>query len=275
MKVFGHQAKWGTLISFGALTTIILCAVAAPLIAPHGEAEIVADSWQGPAPGMWLGTDSIGRDMLTRMLYGSRMTLGLAVLATTLAFMGGALLGLIAAVSPRWLDTVLSRLVDLLMAIPQLILALVVLSVLGTSLTVLICTIALLDSTRVFRVSRSVAMNIMLLEYVEAARLRGENWWWIICRDVLPNAVPPLIGEFGYRFCFAFLFIASLSFIGLGVAPPYADWGGMVRENANAINLGNFSAMIPAMAIAVVTISTNLIVDWVLSLNGREYGETM
>lgn len=273
MRLFASRVPTAAAIGLLALATLVVLAILAPWIAPYGEAEVIGDVWQGPAANAWLGTDNIGRDMLTRMLYGARMTIGLAVLATVLAFVVGVILGFTAAATPKWIDMILSRFVDLLMAIPQLIVALVVLSVLGTSLITLIGTIALLDATRVFRISRSVAMNIMMLEYVEAGRLRGESLWWIITREVLPNAIPPLISEFGYRFCFAFLFIASLSFLGLGVAPPFADWGSMVRENATAINLGNFSAMIPATAIAVVTISTNLVVDWVLSLRGREYGD--
>lgn len=273
MRVFASRVPTAAAIGLLALATMVVLAILAPWIAPYGEAEIIGDVWQGPTASAWLGTDNVGRDMLTRMLYGARMTIGLALLATVLAFVVGVILGFTATATPKWIDMILSRLVDLLMAIPQLIVALVVLSVLGTSLVTLIGTIALVDATRVFRISRSVAMNIMMLEYVEAGRLRGESLWWVIAREVLPNAIPPLISEFGYRFCFAFLFIASLSFLGLGVAPPFADWGSMVRENAAAINLGNFSAMIPATAIAVVTISTNLVVDWVLTLRGREYGD--
>jgi peptide/nickel transport system permease protein len=161
----------------------------------------------------------------------------------------------------------LSRAVDALMAIPTLIFALLVLSVLGTSIPVLIGTIAVLDSTRVFRLSRAVAMNIVVLEYVEAARLRGEGLGWVMGREILPNALPPLIAEFGLRFCFAFLFIASLSFLGLGIQPPFADWGSMVRDNAQAISFGGIAPLIPAAAIALLTIGVNLIVDWILSIH--------
>jgi peptide/nickel transport system permease protein len=145
--------------------------------------------------------------------------------------------------------------------------------VLGTSIPVLVVTIAVLDSTRVFRLSRAVGLNIAVMDYVEVARLRGEGLRWIVWREVLPNALPPLIAEFGLRFCFAFLFIASLSFLGLGIQPPYADWGGMVRDNAQAINFGGMAPMIPAIAIGQLTIGVNLLVDWFLSIHSRAHGE--
>jgi peptide/nickel transport system permease protein len=154
--------------------------------------------------------------------------------------------------------------VDVLMAIPTLIFALVVLSVLPPSVVTLVVVIAVLDSTRVFRLSRAVAMDIAVLDFVEVARLRGERLPWIIFREVLPNTLPPLIAEFGLRFCFAFLFLSSLSFLGLGIQPPAADWGGMVRDNANAISFGLIIPLIPAAAIAILTIGVNLVVDWQL-----------
>ncbi|SQA97543.1 Probable D,D-dipeptide transport system permease protein ddpC [Cedecea neteri] len=172
--------------------------------------------------------------------------------------MVGIITGFTAAIYGRWVDVVLTRIVDTLMSIPVLILALIVLSVLGTSIPVLVGTIALLDATRVFRLARLVAQGIVCLEYVEAARLRGEGLWWIVRKEFLPNAMPPLLAEFGMRFCFTFLFIAGLSFLGLGIQPPWADWGSMVRDNAQAINFGQFAPLYPAAAIALLTIGVNL-----------------
>ena len=212
----------------------------------------VGDVWAPPSAEYWLGLDNLGRDMFSRLLYGARTTISIALVITCLSFAIGIAMGFSAAVVGGWIDTLLSRLVDTLMAIPTLILALIVLSVLGTSIPVLVGTIAVLDSTRVFRLSRAVGLNIAVMDYVEVARLRGEGLRWIIWREVLPNALPPLIAEFGLRFCFAFLFIASLSFLGLGIQPPYADWGGMVRDNAQAINFGGMAPMIPAIAIAAI-----------------------
>ena len=176
------------------------------------------------------------------------------------------MLGFLAATLKGWVDQLISRLVDILMAFPTLIFALMALSVLGTSVGALILVIALLDSTRVYRLSRAVAMDIAVMEYVEAARLRGEKIWWLMRQEILPNAMPPLVAEFGLRFCFVFLFIAALSFLGLGLQPPTADWGGMVRENAGAITFGIFIPLWPAGAIAFLTVGVNLIVDWFLHI---------
>jgi len=245
---------------------IAVASLCAPLIAPHGETETVGDVWMAPGAGHWLGTDSIGRDMFSRLLYGGRTTLGLALAITLLSFSLGIVSGFAAAVLGRKVDQVLSRIVDTLMAMPVLIFALMILSVLGTSVPVLIGTIAILDSTRVFRLARLVAQGIAVQEYVEAARLRGEGLAWIIRREILPDAVPPLLAEFGMRFGFTILFVAGLSFLGLGIQPPYADWGGMVRDNAQVINFGGIAPLVPAAAIALLTIGINLIVDWLLSV---------
>jgi peptide/nickel transport system permease protein len=172
--------------------------------------------------------------------------------------------GFLAATLRGWVDQLLGRLVDIIMAFPTLIFALMVLSVLGTSIPVLVVVIALLDSTRVFRLARAVAMDIEVMDFVEVARLRGEGLWWIMRHEILPNALPPLIAEFGLRFCFVFLFISALSFLGLGIQPPTADWGGMVRENAGAITFGILTPLWPAGAIAFLTIGVNLVVDWFL-----------
>ena len=162
---------------------------------------------------------------------------------------------------------VLSRIVDLLLSMPALIFAMVVLSVLGTDLIVLIVTISVLDATRIFRVARALAMDIEALDYVEVARLRGEGLWWIVRREILPNAVPPLVAEFGLRFCFTFLFISALSFLGLGIQPPNADWGSMVKDYSALIMLGVPAVFYPAGAIAALTIGINMLVDWLLSIN--------
>jgi peptide/nickel transport system permease protein len=187
------------------------------------------------------------------------------VLATALSFTLGAVLGLTAAVVGGWFDTLMSRLVDLLMSIPTLIFALVVLSVLPTTLIILILVMGILDSTRVYRLSRAVAVDINVMDFVEAAKLRGEGRAWIIFREILPNALSPLVSELGLRFIYAVLFLSALSFLGLGVQPPAADWGGMVKENKDGIVFGIPAALIPAAAIAALAISVNLVADWILN----------
>jgi len=273
MRVFGYRLSVGAWVGLMIVTINLLGAALAPVIAPHGEADLVGDVWAPISAHAWLGLDNLGRDMFSRLLFGARTTIAIAFLITVLSFAIGISTGFATAVLGGWVDTALSRFVDALMAIPQLIFALIILSVMGTSISVLICTIAVLDSTRVFRLARAVGLNIAVMDYVEVARLRGETLWWIMRREVLPNALPPLITEFGLRFCFAFLFIASLSFLGLGIQPPFADWGSMVRDNAQAINFGGIAPLIPATAIAQLTIGVNLLVDWFLSLHSRGQGQ--
>lgn len=239
-------------------------AVFGPFLTPYGESEIVASQFEPWGWNYWLGTDNLGRDMLTRLIYGARNTIGIAFLTTCLAFVIGVVTGLMASTLGGWVDQALARMVDILMAIPQLIFALMILTITGTSVPVLIVVIAVLDSTRVFRLARAVSMNIVVLDYVEAARLRGEGTWWIITREVLPNSLPPLVAEFGLRFCFVFLFISALSFLGLGIQPPTADWGSMVRDNAILISFGDITPLIPAGAIALLTVGVNFVVDWFL-----------
>ncbi len=244
----------------------VFAAIFAPIIAPYGETEIVGDVWMPSSSENYLGTDHLGRDMFTRLVYGARNTIVIAFVTTMISFIIGSVLGFFAATLGGWTELSLSRVIDILMAFPTLIFALIALSVVGTSIPALILVIAVLDSTRVYRLSRAVAMDIAVMEFVEAARLRGEKIWWIMRKEILPNAMPPLVAEFGLRFCFVFLFIAALSFLGLGIQPPTADWGGMVRENAGAITFGILTPLWPAGAIAFLTVGVNLIVDWFLKI---------
>jgi len=240
-------------------------AIFAGWISPYGMAEVVGDSWEPWTSAHWLGTDSIGRDLLSRMIWGGQTTIFVATASTILSFTLGSTLGFFAAVKGGWVDQFLSRLVDLMMSIPSLISALVVLSVMPVTLPVLIIVMGVLDATRVFRLSRAVAVDITVMDYVEAARLRGEKQLWIIFREILPNALSPLVAEMGLRFIFAVLFISTLSFLGLGVQPPLADWGGIVKENKEGIVYGIPAALVPAFAIATLAISVNLVADWVLN----------
>ena len=257
---------------FGLLVILIYVVVAlfAPFIAPYGEAEVFPIPYAPWSSEFVFGTDQIGRDIFSRLIYGARNTVGIAVATTALAFIIGGVLGLAAAIARGWLDQLLSRTVDVLMAIPSLIFALVLLSIFGSTVTNLIIIIAVLDSTRVFRLTRAVSINVVVMDYVEAARLRGEGLIWIMRREILPNIMPPLIAEFGLRFCFVFLTIAALSFLGVGIQPPTADWGSMVRENASLIQFAQYdlkaglTPLLPAAAIALLTVAVNFVVDWFL-----------
>ncbi|WP_321166235.1 ABC transporter permease [Ensifer adhaerens] len=252
---------------------VICIAVFAPWIAPYGEAEIVSqipfDTWSSQFP---LGTDQLGRDVLSRLIYGARNSVGIALVTTILAFTIGGVLGMAAALAGGVVDNLMSRCVDILMSIPQLVFALVLLAIFGASIPNLIMIIAVLDATRVYRIARATAANVVVMEYVAAAQLRGETSTWIVLREILPNVSPTLVAEFGLRFCFIFLTISALSFLGVGIQPPTADWGSMVRENATLISYGDITPLVPAAAIAVLTISVNVVVDWYLDIihGGRD-----
>jgi len=251
---------------FGMLVVLIysIVAIFAPFIAPYGEREILGRAFELWSEKYPLGTDNLGRDMLSRMIFGARNTIGLALSITILAFLLGSLTGMIAAALGGWVDQILSRIVDVLMSIPSLIFALLILSIFGTSVPYLIATITVIEATRVFRLARATAMNVVVMDYVEVARVRGEKLDWVIRKEILPNITAPLLAEFGLRFCFVFLFISALSFLGLGIQPPAADWGSMVRDNASLITFEDITPLLPAGAIALLTVAINFIVDWML-----------
>lgn len=276
--------------SFGLLVILIYAIVAifAGVIAPYGQDQILegvaanippgGNPAMGGNPDYPLGTDQIGRDILSRLIYGAQNTVGIAFATTLLAFFIGGSLGLLAAVLQGWLDQALSRAVDVLMAIPSLIFALLLMTIASAwagserwLLTIyMVVIIAVIDSTRVFRLARAVGLNIVVMDYIEAAKLRGEGLNYLIFREILPNATAPLLAEFGLRFCFVFLTIASLSFLGVGIQPPLADWGTMVRDLSQFINFAAFAPqvasapLLAAGAIALLTIGVNFVVDWML-----------
>ncbi len=245
------------------------CAIFAPWLAPYGQSQIVGDAW-APIGGEFIfGTDQIGRDFLSRMIYGARNTMTLAFVSTAVSFSAGAMLGFVAATMGGGVDQVLGRMVDVVISIPTLIASLIVLSALGTATPTLVLVIGIIYAMPVFRIARAVAMDIEVMDYVEAARVRGEGLWWIMRKEILPNALTPLAAEFGLRYCFVFLLISSLSFLGLGLQPPLADWGAMVRANADGIAWGFYHPLLPAACIALLTIGINLLIDrWVHKASG-------
>lgn len=261
------KAPWSAKLGLLIVVAYVVIAILAPVIAPYGEGQIVGSEFDPWSPKFPLGTDNLGRDMLSRLIFGARNTIGIAFASTVLAFSIGGLLGLLSSAAGGWIDQVLSRLVDVLMAVPQLIFAMFLLTIFGMSIPVLIAVIALLDATRIFRLSRALGMNVAVMDFVEAAKARGEGRWWIIRREILPNVMAPLVAEFGLRFCFVFLLISALSFLGLGIQPPSADWGSMVRDNATLITYGDITPLLPAAAIAILTIGVNYVVDWFLDIS--------
>ena len=264
LKTIFSSAPWSAKFGMVVISLFSIVSIFAPFIAPYGETEIIGKSYELWSDKHFLGTDNLGRDMLSRLIFGARNTIGMALLTTFLAFLIGSITGMIAAVIGGWIDQIFGRIVDVLMSIPSLIFALLILSFFGTSITYLIGTIAILEATRVFRLARATGMNVAVMDFVEVAKLRGENLGWIIRKEILPNIAAPLLAEFGLRFCFVFLFISALSFLGLGIQPPTADWGSMVRENATLISYDDITPLLPAGAIALLTVATNFVVDWML-----------
>jgi peptide/nickel transport system permease protein len=260
IKTAPLTAAFGLFVIF----TYAIAGIFAPIIAPYGQAEVISTAFAPPDEQMLLGADQLGRDMFSRIIYGARNTVGLALVATLLAFLMGAIAGLLAATKGGWFDQIMGRAADVIMSIPSLIFALLMLSIFGTDLYVMVIIVAVIYSPRVFRLTRAVAGNVVVMDYIEAAKLRGEGTWYLIRREILPNSTAPLIAEFGLEFCFVFLLIAGLSFLGLGIQPPTADWGSMVRENATLISFGDITPLIPAGAIALLTVAVNFVVDWML-----------
>ncbi|MBW8791353.1 MAG: ABC transporter permease [Rhizobium leguminosarum] len=251
-------------IGMVGIAIAFIFAIFAPWLAPYGETQVVGDVWQLPDNQYIFGLDNLGRDIFSRLIYGARTTLTVASAATIISFSLGIILSFTAAVSRGVIDTALSRFNDLMMSIPTLIFALVVLAVLPQNIVVLILVMAILDSTRVYRLGRAVALDVAVMEFVEAATLRGEGKLWIIFREILPNTLSSLLAEFGLRFAFSILFLSTLSFLGLGIQPPAADWGGMVKDNKDGIIFGISAALVPGTAIAVLAVCVNLVVDWLL-----------
>ena len=250
------------------VTFWVFVAIFGQMLAPYDENDLpfpdAYSEYQVPQPGAWLGTDVDDRDVLSRIMFGAGRTLGISVAATVLAYVVGVVLGIGAAVAGPRVDMILSRINDTFLSLPTIMLGLVVVAAVGSTIPILIVTAGLIYASVVYRLARAIGMEILVMDYVEVARVRGESLWWIVTREIWPNAAMPMISDFGLRLIYVILFIASLSFLGLGVQPPMADWGSMVRENLGAFQYygGSLSALLsPAIAIATLTVGINLIVD--------------
>ena len=244
-----------------------------PLVAPYKGGAVTSTEIFGPSSAAhWLGTDYLGRDMLSRVLYGTQYTVGLALASAVLASCIGTCFGLVAAVSGRWVDEILSRLFDALIAIASKVFALVVIAAFGSSVPMLILVAGVAYIPGAFRISRSLAINLMTLEYVQVARARGEGLLYIARVEVLPNMIHPMLADFGLRFVFIVLLLSGLSFLGLGVQPPNADWGSLVRENIGGLSEGAPAVLMPAIAIATLTVGVNLLIDSLRRHGARAHG---
>ena len=269
-----YSPSWTGWLGITVVSFWVIIAILGPYIAPLGENDLPFpddySEFQPPRPGAWLGTDVDDRDILSRLMYGAGRTIGISFVATMLAYFLGVVLGIGAAISSPRVDMVVSRINDAFLSLPTIMLGLVVVAAVGSSIPVLIITAGVIYATVVFRLARALGQEIMVMDFVEAARVRGEGRWWIITREIWPNAAMPLMTDFGLRLIYVILFISSLSFLGLGVQPPQADWGSMVRENLGALSYGAsvIPVLAPALAIATLTVAINLIVDDISAHSG-------
>ena len=261
-------------VSALALLVVLGWAAAALLageLAPWPPGRIVTRDSLAPLSAAFpLGTDYLGRDMLSRVLFGARATLGIALLSTTLACAMGVALGLTAAARGGWFDMTVSRVLDAMISVPSLLAALVVVSALGSSIPVLIGAAAVIYTPGAYRLARATAMNVNALEFVAVARARGEGTLYIIACEILPNMLLPVFTDFGLRFVFVVLLLTGMSFLGLGIQPPDADWGTLVRENVEGLSFGAPAVIMPAIAIATLTVAVNTLIDTVSGGNRRQ-----
>jgi len=259
---FGYRVNLVGAVSFLIIFGWAVVAIFAPWIAPHPIGEIVDFDFFGPMSAQFpLGTDYLGRDMLSRIIYGARFTVGISLAAVFLACFFGVTLGMAAAVIGGWFDSALSRFLDALTSIPSKILALVIVAGVGSSIPILIITMAVIYTPGSYRFARALAININTMDYVTFARARGEKIGYLIRSEILPGIIGPVLADFGLRFVFIVLLLSSMSFLGLGVQPPFADWGALVKENIGGLSFAAPAVVFPSIAIASLTISVNLLID--------------
>ena len=252
-------------VGIAALTVILLWAIVAifaPQLAPYPVGKIVDMDYFGPMSSkFWLGSDYLGRDMLSRIIMGARYTLGIALGAVLIASTTGVIFGMIAAVTGGWFDAALSRFMDAMTSIPSKLFGLVVVAAVGSSIPALILTMAAIYTPGSYRFARSLAVNVNTMDFITVARIRGENIFYLTCSEILPNIIRPVLADFGLRFVFIVLLLSGLSFLGLGVQPPLADWGALVHENIEGLSTASAAVLVPSLAIASLTISVNLLID--------------
>lgn len=249
---------------FGFLVIFLwaMVAIFAPYLIPHPVGEIVDFDYFGPMTSdLWLGSDYLGRDVFSRILMGARFTVGISLAAVTIACTCGVVLGMCAAVIGGWFDAALSRFLDAVNSIPSKLFGLVVVAAVGSSIPVLIITLSVIYTPGAYRFARALAVNVNTMDFVTVARVRGENLLYLIGAEILPNIIRPVLADLGLRFVFIVLLLSGLSFLGLGLQPPNADWGALVRENIGGLPFAAPAVIFPSIAIASLTISVNLLID--------------
>ncbi|MGE0751609.1 MAG: ABC transporter permease [Variibacter sp.] len=257
-KPWSLQLKAGIAI----VGTIVLLGLLAPWIAPHPWDTIsIRTRFLPPGPVYWLGTDEYGRDVFSRLLMGTRLSLAMGVGATVISLVFGVPIGLAAGYFRGWVDEVLMRAADVLMAIPAIMLGLLVLAVTPPTLWKTAVAVGFVYIPQIARLARSVTLSLANEEFVQAAKARAESTPYILFREILPNAWPPLIVEASLRVTYAILLGSALSFLGLGAQPPSSDWGLMISEARSFLHRAPWIALAPGAAMCLLVIGVNLLGD--------------
>ncbi len=258
----GYRINAVGVLSFIVIFLWAMAAIFAPYLIPHPVGEIVDFDYFGPMTSqLWLGSDYLGRDVFSRIVMGARFTVGISLAAVTIACVSGVVLGMCAAAVGGWFDAVLSRFLDAVNSIPSKLFGLVVVAAVGSSIPVLVATLSVIYTPGAYRFARALAVNINTMDFVTVARVRGESLPYLIGSEILPNIVRPVLADLGVRFVFIVLLLSGLSFLGLGLQPPNADWGALVRENIGGLPFAAPAVIFPSLAIASLTISVNLLID--------------
>jgi peptide/nickel transport system permease protein len=248
-------------VGVSLLVAVLGLAFFGPIVPPHAITATIGLPGQGPSAGAPLGTDFLGRDVLSRLLSGGLSVVGFGTVATALAYLVGVSIGLVAGYSRSALDPILMRGVDVLLSVPALLVLLVLVTGLGMHIWVLVVGVAVVQLPGIARVVRTSTLEVSTRGYVEAAVTRGERMPSLLMREILPNTVPVILADLGIRFGVSVVLIASMNYLGLGLTPPAADWGLMISENRNYISLNPWSVLAPAIMLALLTISVNLTAD--------------
>lgn len=257
----GYKINAVGVFGFLMIFSWAMVAILAPYLIPHPVGEIVDLDYFGPMTSdLWLGSDYLGRDVFSRILMGARFTVGISLAAVTIACTSGVVLGMCAAVIGGWFDAALSRFLDAVNSIPSKLFGLVVVAAVGSSIPVLIITLSVIYTPGAYRFARALAVNVNTMDF-RHRRVRGESLLYLIGSEILPNIVRPVLADLGVRFVFIVLLLSGLSFLGLGLQPPNADWGALVRENIGGLPFAAPAVIFPSLAIASLTISVNLLID--------------
>jgi len=250
-----------TKIGFAMFLALLVVALFGRFVAPYSPTEFVGPPFSLPASAYWLGTDFLGRDVLTRVLYGGLSVFVLGITATVIGIVLGVSLGLISGYARRWADESIMRMLDVVLAFPSVVLAMLFVSILGPRLWLIVLMVGISHMPRIARVTRAATVELAARDFVRAAAAVGVPRRKILLFEILPNISSPLLVEFGLRLTYSIIMIAALSFIGFGLQPPSADWGLMINENRIGITVQPWAVVAPVLLIGALTISTNLIAD--------------